>query len=493
MPGPPSAPPPGSMAGGSAPGVSSSSAFIQHQNISAATAASANVNNNTDPSSSLAPSWIPPRMRTDANVITPTPPGFVLPPRIRTDGTAAHNLLGGDGTSAGAFQAPQHSPGAAQRAAMGALMTNGAGAPVEPLAHNRADVSATKHKGVPWTEHEHLQFLDGLDKLGKGNWRAVSRYFVPTRTPTQVASHAQKHFLRIKGVSKRRSRFAAIEQQRPAVTSSSVEAMRDATAAMVMAATAAVSAPNPTGSAELKGETPAVKGFSAAVAAAAAAAAAANNSAVTWGGMASTPAAGTTAPDVTNGAPKWDPSTPPMSPPRIVPTNDVVMAALPGGGAPSMAPEWVPRKRMLVPPPGVDGSTSNAGTATATGTATIHDIVAAIDNNNSNNNNNTAPTVGMTHPPVYPVGLAFPFAGVPGIPASFPFFPNLATSAPSAPPPSGASKPMVRKASCDAIQKQHWVAQAENRAARAASEPKPMLGNGAAKTYSSTPPMSPEP
>lgn len=66
--------------------------------------------------------------------------------------------------------------------------------------------------GVPWTESEHLAFLVGLKKLGKGNWRGVSRYFVPTRTPTQVASHAQKHFLRLQGVSKRKSRFSLVEK-----------------------------------------------------------------------------------------------------------------------------------------------------------------------------------------------------------------------------------------------------------------------------------------
>ncbi|KAJ9509879.1 hypothetical protein QJQ45_011522 [Haematococcus lacustris] len=48
----------------------------------------------------------------------------------------------------------------------------------------------------------------------KGNWRGISRYFVQSRTPTQVASHAQKHFLRIgSGASKRRSRFTAIEEE----------------------------------------------------------------------------------------------------------------------------------------------------------------------------------------------------------------------------------------------------------------------------------------
>ncbi|CAL5227876.1 g10916 [Coccomyxa viridis] len=72
--------------------------------------------------------------------------------------------------------------------------------------------SGPMKKGQPWTSEEHLQFLAGLKKLGRSNWRGISRYFVPTRTPTQVASHAQKHFLRTSGVCKRRSRFAQLEQ-----------------------------------------------------------------------------------------------------------------------------------------------------------------------------------------------------------------------------------------------------------------------------------------
>ncbi|KAK1377447.1 Transcription factor DIVARICATA [Heracleum sosnowskyi] len=64
-----------------------------------------------------------------------------------------------------------------------------------------------RKKGVPWTEDEHRQFLLGLKKYGKGDWRNISRNFVTSRTPTQVASHAQKYFIRqlSGGKDKRRS------------------------------------------------------------------------------------------------------------------------------------------------------------------------------------------------------------------------------------------------------------------------------------------------
>ncbi|XP_050250696.1 transcription factor DIVARICATA-like [Quercus robur] len=53
-----------------------------------------------------------------------------------------------------------------------------------------------RKKGVPWTEEEHRRFLMGLLKYGKGDWRNISRNYVISKTPTQVASHAQKYFIR---------------------------------------------------------------------------------------------------------------------------------------------------------------------------------------------------------------------------------------------------------------------------------------------------------
>lgn len=65
---------------------------------------------------------------------------------------------------------------------------------------------AERKKGTPWTEDEHRLFLIGLDRYGKGDWRSISRNVVVTRTPTQVASHAQKYFLRHTSGKKERKR-----------------------------------------------------------------------------------------------------------------------------------------------------------------------------------------------------------------------------------------------------------------------------------------------
>ncbi|CAI9275373.1 unnamed protein product [Lactuca saligna] len=63
-----------------------------------------------------------------------------------------------------------------------------------------------RRKGVAWSEDEHRLFLLGLEKYGKGDWRSISRNFVVTRTPTQVASHAQKYFIRLNSMNRERRR-----------------------------------------------------------------------------------------------------------------------------------------------------------------------------------------------------------------------------------------------------------------------------------------------
>ncbi|XP_010275370.1 PREDICTED: transcription factor MYB1R1-like [Nelumbo nucifera] len=68
-----------------------------------------------------------------------------------------------------------------------------------------------RKKGVPWTEEEHRMFLLGLQKLGKGDWRGIARNYVISRTPTQVASHAQKYFIRQSNVSRRKRRSSLFD------------------------------------------------------------------------------------------------------------------------------------------------------------------------------------------------------------------------------------------------------------------------------------------
>ncbi|KAG7592216.1 Myb domain [Arabidopsis thaliana x Arabidopsis arenosa] len=83
--------------------------------------------------------------------------------------------------------------------------------------------SGGRKRGVPWTENEHKRFLIGLQKVGKGDWKGISRNFVKSRTPTQVASHAQKYFLRRTNLNRRRRRSSLFDITTETVTEMPME------------------------------------------------------------------------------------------------------------------------------------------------------------------------------------------------------------------------------------------------------------------------------
>ncbi|PWZ09722.1 Transcription factor MYBS3 [Zea mays] len=108
---------------------------------------------------------------------------------------------------------------------------------------------AERKKGVPWTEDEHRRFLAGLEKLGKGDWRGISRHFVTTRTPTQVASHAQKYFLRQSSLAhkkRRSSLFDVVENAAERATTTSSRERPRLTVTDAIIATASAAAPGTT-------------------------------------------------------------------------------------------------------------------------------------------------------------------------------------------------------------------------------------------------------
>ncbi|XP_044485408.1 transcription factor MYBS3-like [Mangifera indica] len=106
----------------------------------------------------------------------------------------SHNNINGSNPEASPVETPDHADGYAS----------------EDFVPGSSS-SRERKKGVPWTEEEHRMFLLGLQKLGKGDWRGIARNYVVSRTPTQVASHAQKYFLRQSNVSRRKRRSSLFD------------------------------------------------------------------------------------------------------------------------------------------------------------------------------------------------------------------------------------------------------------------------------------------
>ena len=75
--------------------------------------------------------------------------------------------------------------------------------PPAPTGAAPAAPAKERQRGQAWSEEEHKRFLVGLERFGKGDWRSIARQCVKTRTPTQVASHAQKYYLRLEGAASR--------------------------------------------------------------------------------------------------------------------------------------------------------------------------------------------------------------------------------------------------------------------------------------------------
>uniref|UniRef100_A0A1J3HKF7 Transcription factor DIVARICATA n=1 Tax=Noccaea caerulescens TaxID=107243 RepID=A0A1J3HKF7_NOCCA len=128
---------------------------------------------------------------------------------------AATSQANKDGPSSGASGSSEKKP------IHGIGSSNGGGGGGRSGGASKAEQE--RRKGIPWTEEEHRLFLLGLDKFGKGDWRSISRNFVISRTPTQVASHAQKYFIRLNSMNRDRRRssihdITTVNNQAPAVT-----------------------------------------------------------------------------------------------------------------------------------------------------------------------------------------------------------------------------------------------------------------------------------
>ncbi|KAK8468569.1 hypothetical protein PHAVU_006G059236, partial [Phaseolus vulgaris] len=75
------------------------------------------------------------------------------------------------------------------------------------LKHSTPPVSKSHHKHYERrTENEHRLFLIGLQKCSSGDWKSISKCYIPSKTSTQIASHAKKYRHHQNGLKKNKKR-----------------------------------------------------------------------------------------------------------------------------------------------------------------------------------------------------------------------------------------------------------------------------------------------
>ncbi|CAN6441281.1 unnamed protein product [Victoria cruziana] len=122
-------------------------------------------------------------------------------------GNLSHYAGGSSAAAGNNPGSPMHEPTVDGRSVAGA-----SGYASDDALHASCSSSCRERKkGIPWTEEEHRLFLMGLQKLGKGDWRGIARNYVTSRTPTQVASHAQKYFIRQTNSTRRKRRSSLFD------------------------------------------------------------------------------------------------------------------------------------------------------------------------------------------------------------------------------------------------------------------------------------------
>lgn len=68
--------------------------------------------------------------------------------------------------------------------------------PSKSFKKKRRLILDPKYKQGRWTDHEQLDFIKGIFKLGKNNWKKLEEE-ITTRTSTQIRSHAQKFLVKL--------------------------------------------------------------------------------------------------------------------------------------------------------------------------------------------------------------------------------------------------------------------------------------------------------